>query len=64
MNRSTYAPEFKIEQDYAGIIDPQYAPYRVWFRLDPTTEWVADNRSFEDRNDAVQRDTELRVIFS
>jgi hypothetical protein len=64
MNRSTYAPEFKIEQDYAGIIDPQYAPYRVWFRLSPDTDWMADNRSFEDRQDAVQRDTELRATFN
>lgn len=64
MNRSTYAPEFKIEQDYVGIIDPQYAPYRVIFRLSPSDAWMADNRSFEDRNDAIQRDTELRVIFS
>jgi len=46
MERSIYTAEFKIEQDFAGIIAAEYLTdnYRVSFRTAPTEEWMPDNR--------------------
>jgi len=65
MERSIYTAEFKIKQDFAGIIAAEYLTdnYRVSFRTAPTEEWHPDNRSGT-LEQATARQAILELIFA
>lgn len=60
---STHKPIFQITQDFEGIIDPQYANYRVSFKLHPSDTWTIDNQAGT-LEEAKARQAALEAIFS
>lgn len=60
---STHRPTFQITQDFEGIIDPQYANYRVSFKLHPDDVWTIDNQAGT-LDEAKARQGALETIFA